>query len=61
MSTEITRRVAEFLDARIEEQDIGQPYFGNPDYELSPFSATNFVPITQMDSDIKVAYIDGGN
>lgn len=61
MSIEIAKKVAEFLDERIEEQDIGCPYFGSPDYETLPFDPTNFKPITQAESDMQAAFIDGGN
>jgi hypothetical protein len=61
MSAEISKRIAEFLDLKIEEDDVGQPYFGNPDYELLPFAPANFVPIKDVESNIRTAFVDGGN
>ena len=60
MSAEISRRIAEFLDLNIED-DVGQPYFGNPDYELLPFPPASFVPIRDVESNVRTAFVDGGN
>jgi len=61
MSAEISKRIAEFLDLKIEEDDVGQPYFGNPDYELLPFPPASFVPIKDVEPNIRTAFVDGGN
>jgi hypothetical protein len=61
MSAEISKRIAEFLDSGIEEDDVGQPYFGNPDYELLPFPPASFVPINDVEPNIRTAFVDGGN
>jgi hypothetical protein len=61
MSAEISRRIAEFLDSGIEENDVGRPYFGSPDYELLPFPPASFVPIKDVESNIRTAFVDGGN
>jgi hypothetical protein len=61
MSGEISRRIAEFMDSKIEEEDVGQPYFGSPDYELLPFPPTGFVPIKDVQPNIRIAFVDGGN
>jgi hypothetical protein len=61
MSAEISKRIAEFLDSRVAEDELGQPYFGNPDYETLPFSTANFVPIKDVKPSIRTAFVDGGN
>lgn len=61
MSSDISKRVAEFLDEKITEQEIGQPYFGSPDYEPLPFAPTSFMPVCEIESNIRTTYIDGGN
>jgi hypothetical protein len=61
MSAEVSRRIAEFLDSGIEEDDVGQPCFGSPDYELLPFPPASFVPIKDVESNIRMAFVDGGN
>lgn len=60
MSAEISRRIAEFLDLEIGEDDVGQPYFGNPDYETLPFPPASFVPIKDVEPSIRAAFVDGG-
>jgi hypothetical protein len=61
MSAEISRKIAEFLGSNVSEDELGQPYFGNPDYETLPFSAGNFVPIKDVEPSIRTAFVDGGN
>jgi len=61
MSTEISSRIAEFLGSSVIEDDLGQPYFGNPDYETLPFLSSNFVPIKDVEPSIRTAFLDGGN
>jgi len=61
MSAEISKKIADFLDSGIEEDDVGQPYFGNPDYELLPFPPASFVPIKDVEPNIRTAFVDGGN
>jgi hypothetical protein len=61
MSADISGRIAEFLDLKIEEDDVGQPYFGSPDYELLPFSPSSFVPIKDVEPNVRIAFVDGGN
>ena len=61
MSAEVSRRIAEFLDLKIGEDDVGQPHFGNPDYELLPFPPASFVPIKDVEPNIRTAFVDGGN
>jgi len=61
MSAEISKRIAEFLDLKIEEHDVGQPFFGSPDYEPLPFPPASFVPIKDVESNVRTAYVDGGN
>jgi hypothetical protein len=61
MSAEISRRIAEFLDSSVAEGELGQPYFGNPDYETLPFLPSNFVPIRDVEPSMCTAFVDGGN
>ena len=60
MSAEISKRIAEFLDLKIED-DVGQPYFSNPDYEILPFPPASFVAIKDVEPSIRTAFVDGGN
>jgi len=61
MSADVSKRVAEFLDLEIEERDLGQPYFGSPDFEPFPFPPISFSPVRDVRSDVRAPYIDGGN
>jgi hypothetical protein len=61
MSAEVSRRIAEFLDLKMVDDDVGQPYFGNSDYELLPFPPASFVPIKDVEPNIRTAFVDGGN
>jgi len=61
MSAEVSRRLAEFLDSSIAEDELGQPYFGNPDYEKMPFPPASFVPIQDFEPSMRTAFVDGGN
>jgi hypothetical protein len=61
MSADVSKRIAEFLDSEIEERDLGQPFFGGPDFELFPFPPVSFVPIKDVKSGVRAAYVDGGN
>ena len=61
MSAEISKRIAEFLDSCVAEDELGQPYFGNPDYETLPFLPANFVPIKDVEPSVRMAFVDGGN
>ena len=61
MSAEISKRIAEFLGSNVSEDELGQPYFGNPDYETLLFATANFVPIKDVEPSIHTAFVDGGN
>jgi hypothetical protein len=61
MSAEVSKRIAEFLDLNIKEGDLGQPHFGNPDYETLPFPPASFVPIKDVEPSMRTAFVDGGN
>ena len=61
MSADVSRRIAEFLDSKVEEHDVGQPYFGSSDYEALPFPPTGFIPIKDVEQHNRTAYVDGGN
>jgi hypothetical protein len=61
MSEDVSRRIAEFLDLEVEESDLGQPFFGNRDYEMLPFPPASFVAIKDVEPGLRVAFVDGGN
>jgi hypothetical protein len=60
VSEEISREVARFLDDRVAEQEIGEPYFGEK-YQRLPYGPDRFLPIGNGSGDVRAAYVDGGN
>jgi hypothetical protein len=61
MSVEVSKRIAEFLDLSVKEDELGQPYFGSSGYKTLPFPPASFVPIKDVQSNIRAAFVDGGN
>jgi len=61
MSVDALRKVVNKLDGRIEERNLGNPFFSHPDYVPSPFDVGNCRPIEVVDSDRRFAFVDGGN
>jgi hypothetical protein len=61
MSADVSKRVAEFLDLEVQERDLGQPYFGSPEFEPFPFPPISFFPIRDVESTVRTAFVDGGN
>lgn len=61
ISIEALREMAQHLDDLIREDDVGDPYFANPDYVAYPIAATKMKEIQTVKSDRKMAFIDGGN
>ena len=61
MSVEISRKIAEFLDLKIGEEDVGRPCFASPEYELFSFPPTSFISIKDVQPDMRMAFVDGGN
>lgn len=53
--------VVQNLDESINEGDVGDVYFSNPDYEILPLQVDKIKEIKSSDSLGKMAFIDGGN
>jgi len=61
MSVEIAKKVVENLDKKIEEEDLGAPFFGDPRYIVFPLTKEGFRRIQDKENDRKIAFVDGGN
>ncbi len=61
MIGEVAKRVAEDLDRRIVEQKLGDPFLGNRNYRPHPLNSEYFTQIRRVDSDRRLAFLDGGN
>lgn len=61
MIGEVVKRVAEDLDRRIVEQELGDPFLGKHNYRPYPLNFKYLTPIRRVESDRRLAFLDGGN
>jgi len=61
MIVEAIRKLVNKLDGSIKEQDIGNPFFSNPEYKTFPLSKENFKAIEPVESKRRFMFVDGGN
>ena len=61
MLVDAMKRLAERLDKSVEEHEVGDPFFSNPSYKPFPISKENFRHIESIQSDRRLAFVDGGN
>jgi len=57
---EIVRRLAEDLNGKISESQLGDPFLSSP-YKVHPLQASNFRHVTENPSQRRLAFVDGGN
>ncbi|MHA1289555.1 MAG: hypothetical protein ACTSPB_19385 [Candidatus Thorarchaeota archaeon] len=61
MLVEAMKKLIEKLDESIIEHDVGKPFFSDPSYKVFPLSEKNFKEIEPVESDRRLAFVDGGN
>ena len=61
MSLEAAKKLVEYLDMNINEDDIGIPHFHDPSVRTFPMNKEGFKLIRNEKSDRKLVFIDGGN
>jgi len=61
MLVDAMKRLAERLDESVEEHEVGDPFFRNPSYKPFPISKEKFRHIESIQSDRRLAFIDGEN
>ncbi|NWG08816.1 MAG: DNA double-strand break repair nuclease NurA [Nitrososphaerales archaeon] len=61
MSVEAARRLVQNLDVKIREDELGNPFFGDPSVRPFPLKREGFRLVNLIKSPRKVAFIDGGN
>jgi len=61
MSVEAARRLIEHLDTKIHEEELGNPFFRDPNVKTYPLDKSGFHKIQQTKLACKVAFVDGGN
>lgn len=58
---EAVKKLIKDLDVLVSEEDLGQPFLSSHNYKAYPFDISYFKPITSVESNRKLAFIDGGN
>jgi hypothetical protein len=58
---EVVKKVAEDLDRRVAEQELGDPFLGNRNYRPYPLNSKYLVPIRRVETARRLAFLDGGN
>ena len=61
MSVEAARELVQSLDAKIEDKELGNPFFSDPSVKPFPLVKEGFRLVNLVKSPRKVAFIDGGN
>ena len=61
MIGEVVRKLAQNLDELIDERGLGDPFLSSHNYTAKPLGIENFNPIKSVESNRKIAFIDGGN
>lgn len=61
MIGEVAKKVAQDLDRRIVEQELGDPFLGNRNYRSYPLNPKYLTQIRRVESSRSFAFVDGGN
>ena len=61
MSVNVLRRMLEKLTSRVKESSLGNPFFAQSHYNAHPLNRNNFNPIGHVESERRIAFLDGGN
>ncbi|MDF1537904.1 MAG: DNA double-strand break repair nuclease NurA [Candidatus Thorarchaeota archaeon] len=61
MSVNVFRRMLEKLSSQVKESRLGNPFFAQSQYNPHPLNPDNFNPIERVESDRRIAFLDGGN
>jgi hypothetical protein len=61
MLGEIVKKVAADLDEQIDEKAYGDPFLSSHNYRTFPFDVEHFRPLKVLDSNRRIAFVDGGN
>ena len=61
MIGDVVKKLVKDLDGLVNEADLGQPFFSTRNYRPYSFDVNYFSPIIPVESNRKLAFIDGGN
>jgi hypothetical protein len=59
--SKVADRIAEDLDRRVNEVELGNPHLSSHNYEPAPLNPVNFHPFKCLDCTRRIAFVDGGN
>lgn len=57
----MAKRLAADLDKRIDERSLGDPFLSSHNYRTFPLAVDHFKPLKELESERRVAFVDGGN
>ncbi|MHA1637851.1 MAG: DNA double-strand break repair nuclease NurA [Candidatus Thorarchaeota archaeon] len=55
------REIVRKLEQEVNETNLGSPFFSHDQYISHPLSKKNIKPLKKIDSERKIAFLDGGN
>jgi len=58
---EVVKKVAQDLDRRVVEHELGDPFMSSHNYRAYPLNSKCFTPIRRVETSRRLAFIDGGN
>jgi hypothetical protein len=58
---EVVKIVAQHLDHQVVEQELGDPFLSSHNYRPYPLNGSYFTPIRRVETNRRLAFIDGGN
>ncbi len=61
MIGEVAKKVAQDLDRRVVEQELGNPFLSSHNYRPHPLNSKYFTPIRRVETSRRLAFVDGGN
>ena len=61
MTVKTLREIVRKLEHTVDETNLGSPFFSHSQYLPHPLSKNNIRPLKSIDSERKIAFLDGGN
>lgn len=61
MLSEVIKKLIETLDSQTAEDELGDPFLSSHNYRVYPLNVDYFKPIEGIETDRKLAFLDGGN
>jgi hypothetical protein len=61
MISEVAKKLVHDLNTQLPDRDLGDPFLSSHNYRAHPMNVQCFTPIRKVDSQRKIAFVDGGN